>query len=85
MTEQGRKTIRDIGSMQGEARKVVEQHGGRIVSAWATLGAFDFIVVVEAPDDATMAKISALVSASLPVETQTLPAIPMDEFIASLK
>jgi uncharacterized protein with GYD domain len=48
------------------------------------LGQFDFINVIEAPDEKTMAKVSLELGSRGTASYQSLPAIPIDEFIASL-
>ena len=48
---------------------------------WATLGEFDFVNVVEAPDTATIAKVSVALGARGSTRIQTLPALSIDEFV----
>ncbi len=72
------------GRLADEAGRILEEHGGRRVSTWATLGRYDFIVVVEAPDDKAMMQISAKIGALVGADVETLPAVPSDEFMAGL-
>ncbi len=72
------------GRLADEAGRILEEYGGRRVSTWATLGRYDFIVVVEAPDDKAMMQISAKIGALVGVDVETLPAVPSDEFMAGL-
>ena len=51
---------------------------------WATLGSFDFVNVIEAPDDKTMARISLELGSRGTGRYETLIAIPIDDFIAAL-
>ncbi len=69
--------------MYQEAQRIFEASGGRVISSYATLGSYDFVAVVEAPDDATAMKISAQIGA-LGLEAETLPAIPTEDFVKSL-
>jgi uncharacterized protein with GYD domain len=62
----------------------VEQLGAEVKAQWATLGAFDFVNVIEAPDDKTMARISLELGSRGTGRYQTLIAIPIDDFIAAL-
>ena len=41
-----------------EVNKEVEQLGVKVLNQWATLGEYDFVSVVEAPDEKAMAKLS---------------------------
>lgn len=85
LTEQGRKDMTETpGRLADEAGRILEEYGGRRVSTWATLGRYDFIVVVEAPDDKAMMQISAKIGAGVGADVETLPAVPSDEFMAGL-
>ena len=51
---------------------------------WATLGEFDFINVVEAPDIATVAKVSVSLGARGSTKIETLPALDIEDFLSTL-
>jgi len=80
-----RKVAADPAWGPEAAAKVFERHGGRIVDVWATLGPYDFVGVVEAPDDATMLRISAEVGSLLGIDAVTLPATKAREFLQGLR
>jgi uncharacterized protein with GYD domain len=56
-----------------------------VLHQWATLGEFDFINVVEAPDTATIAKVSVALAARGSTKIQTLPALTIDEFVQTIQ
>ena len=58
LTAQGVQTLRSNPDRLREVNRDVEELGARVVHQWATLGPFDFLNVVEAPDDATIARVS---------------------------
>ena len=62
----------------------VEELGCKVLHQWATLGEFDFVNVVEAPDLATIARVSVALAARGSIRIETLPALTIDEFIESL-
>jgi uncharacterized protein with GYD domain len=62
----------------------VEELGCRVLHQWATLGEFDFVNVVEAPDTATVARVSVALGARGSTRIATLPALTIDEFIETL-
>jgi uncharacterized protein with GYD domain len=64
--------------------KDVEELGARVLHQWATLGEFDFVNVVEAPDLATIAKVSVALGARGSTRIETLPALEIEEFLATL-
>ncbi len=84
LTSDGVKTIKDNPARVHEVNKEVEQIGVKVVSQWATLGAYDFITVVEAPDEGTMAKLSIEMGSRGSVMNETLTAIEAEEFTKSL-
>jgi uncharacterized protein with GYD domain len=84
LTSDGVKTIKDNPSRVQEVNKEVEQIGVKVVSQWATLGEYDFVTVVEAPDEKTMAKLSIEMGSRGSVMNETLTAIEAQEFTSSL-
>ena len=58
LTSDGVKTLKDNPGRVQEVNKEVEQLGVKVLNQWATLGEYDFVSVVEAPDEQTMAKVS---------------------------
>jgi len=84
LTSDGVKTLKDNPTRVHEVNKEVEQLGVKVLSQWATLGQYDFITIVEAPDDATMAKVSIELGSRGTMSSQTLAAIPAEEFAKSL-
>ncbi len=62
----------------------IEELGARVLHQWATLGEFDFVNVVEAPDIATIAKVSVALAARGSTRIETLPALDIEEFLATL-
>ena len=63
----------------------VEELGCRVLHQWATLGEFDFINVVEAPDIATVAKVSVALGARGSTKIETLPALEIEDFLRTLE
>ena len=84
LTSDGVKTIKDNPGRVHEVTKEVEQLGVKVLSQWATLGEYDFVSVVEAPDEKAMAKLSVEMGSRGTVMNQTLVAIDVQEFTSSL-
>jgi uncharacterized protein with GYD domain len=84
LTSDGVKTIKDNPSRVQEVNKEVEQIGVKVLNQWATLGEYDFVTVVEAPDEKTMAKLSIEMGSRGSVVNETLTAIDAEEFTSSL-
>jgi uncharacterized protein with GYD domain len=85
ITEEGAETIREHPDRIKEVNREVEAMGVRVLSQYAVLGPYDFVTIVEAPDNETVARMSAELAARGTVKIMTLPAIPIDTFIARLK
>jgi uncharacterized protein with GYD domain len=84
LTSNGVKTLKDNPGRVQEVNKEVEQLGIKVLSQWATLGEYDFVSVVEAPDEGTMAKVSVELGSRGTTTNQTMSAIPAEEFTKSL-
>ena len=63
----------------------VEELGCRVLHQWATLGEFDFVNVVEAPDIATVARVSVALGARGSTRIETLPALEVEDFLRALE
>ena len=85
LTNDGRKTIKSKPERIKEVNKEIEGMGAKVLGQYAVLGMYDFINIVEAPGNETMAKISVALGARGTVQMMTLPAIAIDDFIKSLK
>lgn len=81
----GAATMREHPERLTEVNAEVEALGVRVLQQFALLGQYDFCNVLEAPDDVTMAKVALVLGARGTVKTVTLPAIPVEEFVARLQ
>jgi uncharacterized protein with GYD domain len=84
LTPEGVQTVKNNPGRIKEVSKEVEQLGATVKAQWATLGQFDFVNVVEAPDDQTMARVSLELGSRGTAKYETLSAIPIDDFIGSI-
>ena len=79
LTEQGIKNVQNFRAMVAEAREIMESHGVKLVQAWATLGEYDVVAIIDAPDAKSAAQVSALVAARGNFRAKTLSAVPISE------
>ena len=84
LTAQGVQTLRSNPDRLREVNRDVEELGAKVLHQWATLGEFDFVNVVEAPDTATVARVSVALGARGSTRIETLPALTIDEFVRTL-
>ena len=84
LTPEGVQTVKNNPARIREVNKEVEQLGATVKAQWAVLGRYDFINVIEAPDEQTMARISLELGSRGTAKYESLTAIPVDDFIAGL-
>ncbi|MGH9194300.1 MAG: GYD domain-containing protein [Acidimicrobiia bacterium] len=78
-TEQGRKVVDSLPDRVDAVQKQIEDMGVKVIGNWMTMGQYDQIAIAEAPDDATVAKISAIIAGRGNAVTETLRAFDMNE------
>jgi len=86
-TEQGAKNVRDSPKRLDAARKQLGDMGGSFKAFYLTMGEFDMVAVVEAPDDAVLARFALMLAANGNLKSRTLKAFPefaYREIISSL-
>ena len=84
LSQQGVQTLKSNPERLRQVNQDVEELGAKVLHQWATLGAFDFVNVVEAPDIETVAKVSVALGARGSTRIQTLPALEIEEFLQTL-
>jgi uncharacterized protein with GYD domain len=84
LTPEGVQTVKNNPQRIREVSKEVEQLGASVKAQYATLGHFDFVNVVEAPDEKTIARVSLELGSRGTAKYETLTAIPIDDFISAL-
>jgi uncharacterized protein with GYD domain len=84
LTDEGAKTIKSNPGRIKEVNAELEKLGVRVTAQYATLGSYDFVNVVEAADNSSIARVSAELASRGSIKITTLPAIPIDDFIRSL-
>jgi len=78
------QTLKSNTERLRQVNQDVEELGAKVLHQWATLGAFDFVNVVEAPDVETIAKVSVALGARGSTRIQTLPALEIEQFLQTL-
>jgi uncharacterized protein with GYD domain len=85
LTDEGWKTVKERPERIKEVNKELEAFGVRVISQYAVLGPYDFVNIVEAPNNETVAKVSIELGSRGTIKILSMAAIPIDEFIASIK
>lgn len=81
-TQQGMATVKDSPKRLDAVKAAVKAAGGEFKAYYLTLGRFDEVSIIEAPDDATFAKLILAVASQGNVQTETLRAFTEDEYRA---
>ncbi|MBO0768112.1 MAG: GYD domain-containing protein [Solirubrobacterales bacterium] len=84
LTPDGVTTIKNNPERIREVNREVEQLGATVKAQWATLGEYDFVNVIEAPDEQTVARVSVELGSRGTGRYETLSAIPIEDFIGTL-
>jgi uncharacterized protein with GYD domain len=84
LSPEGVQTVKNNPNRIKEVNKEIESLGASVKAQWATLGRFDFVNIVEAPDEATMARVSMELGSRGTARYESLAAIPIEDFIAAL-
>ena len=85
LTDEGWKTVRERPERIKEVNKELEAFGVRVIGQYAVLGPYDFVNIVEAPNNETVAKVSIELGSRGTIKIMSMAAVPIDEFIASVK
>ena len=84
VTAAGVKTLQSNPRRIKEVNKEIEALGARVVAQYATLGRYDFVNIVEAKDNETIARLSVALGARGTVQIETLSALPIESFMRAL-
>jgi uncharacterized protein with GYD domain len=84
LSESGRKVLRDRPGWVRKVNRELEAKGARVRAQFAVLGPYDFVTILEAPDNETVSALSIEMGARGSVQMMTMPAIPLDTFISRL-
>ncbi|MDR2018813.1 MAG: GYD domain-containing protein [Syntrophobacterales bacterium] len=84
LTDEGRKTTKNNPERIKEVDKEVEKMGAKIIAQYAVIGAYDFVTILEAPNNEAIAKVSVELGSRGTIEVETHAAIPIYEFIEKM-
>ena len=85
LSESGRKVLRERPGWIRKVNRELESKGAKVRAQYAVLGPYDFVTILEAPDNETVSSISIEMGARGSVQIMTMPAIPLDTFISRLE
>ena len=84
VTDQGLRTLQSHPERLREVNRDIEELGAKVLHQWISLGHFDFVNIVEAPDAATIARVSVALGARGSAKLESYELIPVDKLLDSL-
>jgi len=85
LTGEGRRTIKERPERIKEVNKEVEAMGAKVLNQYSLLGPYDFVNIIDAPDNTTVSRVAVELGARGTLETLTMPAMGLDDLINTLK
>jgi len=85
LTDEGRKTLKNRPERIKEVNKEIESMGIKVLGQYAVLGPYDFVTLLDAPNNDAVMKMSVELGSRGTVQLITLPGLTVDEFIKTLK
>ncbi|MBA7664203.1 Glutamine synthetase and cystathionine beta-lyase binding protein [subsurface metagenome] len=84
LTDEGRKTVKEKPERIKDVNREVEAHGVKILAQYFVLGPYDFVNILEAPDNEVISKVAIELGARGTLQTMTMAAMNLDDFIKGL-
>jgi uncharacterized protein with GYD domain len=85
LTPEGQKTLKSKPDRIKEVNKEIESFGVKVLEQYAVLGPYDFVNIVEAPDNDAVFKMSVELGSRGTIKILSMPSMTIDELIATLK
>jgi uncharacterized protein with GYD domain len=79
-THQGMTNIKGSPARLDAGKEVVRSLGAELRSIYLTLGQYDLVSIIDAPDDATLAKVSIAIASAGNITAESLRAFTEDEY-----
>ncbi len=87
-TDQGVRTAKDTTKRSEKFKEIAKQNGATVKDTYWTLGQYDVVAIIEAPDVTSITALGLSLGMGGNVRTQTLPAFTADDMnkvLAKLK
>ncbi len=84
LTDKGAANVANLKELVVEAQQAMAKHGVTLIDAYVTLGRYDIIAIIEAPDAEAATAASAMIAAQGNFRAETLPATPVTNFLERL-
>ena len=85
LTPEGQKTLKNRPQRIKEVNQEIEAFGVKVLEQYAVLGPYDFVNLVEAPDNNTVFKMSVELGSRGTIKILSMPAMTVDQLVETLK
>ncbi len=86
LTEEGMKTLKHKPErIQEVDREIAERFGVKVIAQYMVMGPYDFVNILEAPNNDTIVKLAVELGSRGTIRTLTMPAIEVERVIKDLK
>ena len=79
-TQEGIQWVKESQVRLDNIKRIFSDEGAELKDFYLVMGRYDTILIVSAPDDATMARLALAVGAAGAVRTETLKAFTEEEY-----
>ena len=79
-TDQGIRTIKDSPKRLDAGKELLKRLGCELKAYYLTMGAYDLVTIIDAPNDEAAAKFALAIASAGNVRTTTLKAFPEAEY-----
>jgi uncharacterized protein with GYD domain len=84
LSPQGMQTLQATPERLFEVNRELEAMGVRVVRQWALLGPYDFLSVVEAPDEQAIARLTVELGSRGSARFDSMPAVEVEDYLGSV-
>ena len=81
----GWATLRETPDQLHEVTREVEAMGLKVIAQYALMGQWDFLNIIEAPDEASMARAAVTLASRGTMRTTTMQALPIETLVEALR
>ena len=85
LTDEGAEKLRTHPEWIEEVNRDLEAMGVKVIAQYVVLGPYDIVNIIEAPDNKTVVRVSTQLTLRGSVKITTLPALPIEDFLVTLK
>ncbi len=80
-TRDGLMDIKNTASRFEAVKKIITNHGGKLIAIYGLIGEFDVMTIMELPDKSAFATVIMKICSSGRITAESMMAIPIQEFL----